>query len=198
MLLDAQIEGVGVETVRDTISECREILDACTDNVRPFARLLLLSGMRRGEAAQLEWDNFNAAERTLEITAEVSKTHEARTVHLTDAAHELVLSFNPFSGGRIFKRVDAGPFSEGYLRDALRKVRRALGHKRATKLLPKGHGWHTTRHTYITHAVASGANISNLGRQVGQRSADITSRYAHAIPQAVRETAEAAGRALAV
>ncbi|MCZ6572205.1 MAG: site-specific integrase [Planctomycetota bacterium] len=181
-----------------TAEECREVLDACTDNVRPFVRLLLLTGMRRGEAAQMEWTNFDPAGRTLEVTAEVSKTHEARTVHLTDAAQELVLSLNPFSGGRIFKRTDGGRFSEDYLRDALNKIRRTLGHKRATKLLPKGSGFHITRHTYITHALASGANITNLGKQVGQRSADITSRYAHAIPQAVRETAEAVGRALAV
>ena len=110
-----------------------------------MVRFLLLTGMRRGEAAKLEWKHYDGAQRAVEITAANTKTNRARTVPLTDEAHDLLLDQNRFTGGRIFKRPDGGAWADDHIRVRLAQTRKTLGPERARKLLPRNHGWHVTR-----------------------------------------------------
>ncbi len=63
-------------------------------------------------------------------------------------------------------------------------------------MFPKGHGFHTARHSYVTYATANGASSENVGKLVGQSSAYTTDRYSHPVPDVLREVAEAVGRTL--
>lgn len=53
---------------------------------------------------------------------------------------------------------------------------------------------HDLRHSYASFAVSSGSTLAEIGGQLGHRSAQTTSRYAHLFDDPVRRSAENAAR----
>ena len=56
---------------------------------------------------------------------------------------------------------------------------------------------HDLRHTYASWAVAGGASLPILGRQLGHTQPQTTQRYAHLADDPVRAVAQSTGEALA-
>jgi integrase len=67
----------------------------------PFARLLLLLGVRRGELGSATWDRVDLDARTWLIPASAAKTEEAHLVPLPLTAVEIFKSLPRFVGGNL-------------------------------------------------------------------------------------------------
>jgi integrase len=66
---------------------------------------------------------------------------------------------------------------------------------RALVALPDAaRGWHTLRHTYVSHALAAGMPLTNIARQVGHRTvAETMTTYSHMIEGTSAQYADVTG-----
>ena len=64
------------------------VLKLPNETLRDYLLLLIFSGLRRQEAAQLKWQNVDLSAKTLTVTD--TKNHESHTLPLTDYLYELL------------------------------------------------------------------------------------------------------------
>jgi integrase len=90
------VDAVVKEAARDRILTDPEIVAFWTGCDRlgypfgPLFRLLLLTGARRNEVAQMEWRELDLEARTWTIPASRAKNGKPHTLHMSDAAVELI------------------------------------------------------------------------------------------------------------
>jgi integrase len=146
-------------------------------------RLLLLTGMRRGEAFELRWSEGDFERRVLRLGD--SKTGQ-KTVPLSGAAVEVLMGM-PRVGECVF------PGRAGYVRSVQRvwfRLRREAG----LADMPL----HTLRHSWASFAVAAGVPLAVIGAALGHRNPATTQRYAHVRPEAALDAAERVQKVLGV
>jgi integrase len=186
----------GVERVRATarpprvlrLHELQAILEACPPADAPFFTILALTGLRKSELFRLSWDwcDFEG-ERLLVKEAK----RGANELPMSPRVKAALLEVGPKREGRVFPgfyrgrsgadRSDADKMLTTKWR-ALQRVLEAAG------IEPKGVGFHTFRHTFITLVEQTGAPYSvvrALARH-GASSTDITARYLHPSDEQLR------------
>jgi integrase len=145
--------------------------------------LLLLTGCRSSEVASLQWSDVKGNRLKLRD----SKTGP-RTVWLGDEAREVIaalprqrsvpwLFWNPVLGKPVLRIGNHWPS----IRD-----RAGLGGVRV----------HDLRHTFASHAAMNKETLPMIGRLLGHRNSQSTSRYAHLDDQHVLSAAEQIGAAI--
>lgn len=157
--------------------------------VGPYAiaafRLLILTGARHSEILTLKWDYIDF-DRSI-IFLPDSKTGK-KPIVLNAAALALLKSIPRFVGNPY---VIVGHHGEHLVN--LQKPWRAV---RALAKLDEVR-IHDLRHTFASHAVASGGSLPVLGRQLGHSQPQTTQRYAHLADDPVRQLTEKTGQVLA-
>ena len=146
-------------------------------------RLLMFSGARLSEILTLRW-NYIDFERRLILLPD-SKTGQ-----------KAILLYSP--GVRVLAtlpRIESNPFvivgdKENRhlvnLQKPWSRIRRRAGIKDVRI--------HDLRHTFVSIAARCGASLPIMGRMVGHTQAQTTLRYAHLVPDAVREFGETTSR----
>lgn len=152
------------------------------------------TGLRPGEALALQWEDFDAADRTLRVERAVSaghvrptKTDEARRVDLT---RRLVDALNRWQAEREADALINGrdpslwifhAERSGELLDELNVAKRFRALLRAAGL-PRFR-LYDLRHTYATHLLTEGAPITYVAAQLGHAKPTTTLMfYAHWLP----------------
>jgi integrase len=130
-------------------------------------RLALFSGARSGEITAVEWNHISWDRRIIRLPD--SKTNEPRTIHLSDAAVE-VLKTVP----RISRYVIAGAKPDEPYKNLSRAwiVARAYAGLGDVRL-------HDLRHSYASLAVSRGVSLALVGKLLGHKVSATTQRYAH-------------------
>jgi integrase len=130
-------------------------------------RLALFSGARSGEITAAQWKHVNFGRRIIRLPD--SKTNTPRTVHLSDAAVE-VLKTLP----RVGPYVIAGAVPGQPFRNLSRSwmVARAFGGLDDVRL-------HDLRHSFASLAADRGVSLVLIGKLLGHKVAATTQRYAH-------------------
>jgi integrase len=179
------------------------------DRLFPLWRLLAMTGMRRGEALGLAWDDLDMESGRLTIcrawvpvngVAQMSepKTRRGRRtialdpvtldtlkVHAACQANEQS-EWNEawIDSGFVFTREDGQPLHPWVVSKAFRDHRKAA-------MLPEI-PLHGLRHTYATLALASGINPRIVSGRLGHATVALTlDVYSHVLPQQDRQAAEA-------
>jgi integrase len=143
-------------------------------------RLLLLTGMRRGEALGLKWSEVDAERSMLRLGD--SKTG-ARVVPLSPAAMQLVMSL-PRVAPHVF------PGRAGHV-TTFQKVWERVRHVAELREVR----CHDLRHSWASFAVAAGVSLPVIGAVLGHRNPSTTARYTHVSPElALAATREVARR----
>lgn len=151
--------------------------------VRLF-RLLMLTGMRRGEGLALDWSMVDWTRG--ELVLPTSKTGRKR-VPLTKQALAFLESQRQDSG-LVCPSTNGTALHPGNVMRAWKSVRTAAGLSDLRL--------HDLRHSWAADAVSAGVPLRIVGKVLGHAQVGTTARYGHLHDSALREGLERAGDAI--
>ena len=199
------------------VAAVRELLRLAREEnhyLYPFLHLLTYTGMRRGEALGLRWENVHLDAGYLTVVEAAVKTrtqgliltepksrHSHRTIDLDDettavlqqhreaqsqAAEPAENSTDLVFPGRRRPMMATSPI----YRD-LKRLAQLVGHETIT--------FHSLRHFHATVALQQHQNVVVVSQRLGHSSVSMTlDIYGHSIPGWQRETAEAFAKAMQI
>jgi integrase len=134
----------------------------------------IATGLRQGEMLRLDWSDVDLTGQTLRIRE--SKNDEPRTVHLPESAcaalselkHAKLRAIGP-----VFILLDGVRLKKSTLEARWKLTRDAAQ-------LSNFH-WHDLRHSCASILAQNGANLMQIGAQLGHRSPSVTQRYSHLV-----------------
>ncbi len=188
------------------------LTQAEADHFHPLWHLLVLAGLRRGEALGLRWQDVDLQAREIHVKQTVQvinhrpcigqpKTAAAvRTIAIPDRLvqalriHKDRQAFAAAAVGELWLSRDlvvctetGGPHNPANIYDHLEAMLDRAGVKQVRV--------HDLRHTYASHLIADGVPLPIIARQLGHASPAITMAvYAHMLPGQQREAADAIER----
>ena len=153
--------------------EYRALRDACRTDKRisTIVEVLLQTGIRISELANLEIDDVDLANRTLHI--KVYESHAQRTIPLNNAAVKAIteyLEIRPKSKQKtLFVTKTCRPFLVRNIRTAIDRYFRLAGIKNAKV--------NDLRHTFIVQQLAAGTPLVYVSQLVGHKRITTTEKY---------------------
>jgi integrase len=147
-------------------------------------RLALFTGARSGEITAIRWCQIDWQQKLIRLPD--SKTNEPRTIHLSDAAIE-VLKILPRAGPYVVAGAKPGEPYRNLGRAWI--VARAYAGLQDCRL-------HDLRHSYASLAAGRGVSLPMIGKLLGHRVAATTQRYAHLARDAVAAVNDDLGAAM--
>jgi integrase len=154
-----------------TETEVDQLIASCNKKVATFLQLLKETGMRSGEAWELEWIDFNFENRTVRVTPE--KGGNPRVVKISN---KLIAMLNALP------KDHQGPF-KGSLRHfarTFRRQRKKATHKLQNKRIKKI-TFHTLRHWKATMEYHRTKDILHVKQMLGHKSIQSTLIYTHLV-----------------
>ncbi|EHL99575.1 site-specific recombinase, phage integrase family [Acetobacteraceae bacterium AT-5844] len=181
--------------------QAEALISAASPHLQPIIIFLLCTGVRIGEAIDLEWRNVDLAGRKVILWEGTTKSRRRRVVHLNPRA---VASLTALPGreGRVFRRDDGEPYMQtASIRSPIRTAwnsaayRAGLPGKMQDRERNNGvgarfqpeHTPHDCRHTYASWHYALHKDLLLLVRDIGWKSVVMAERYAHVMPEGHRE-----------
>jgi integrase len=153
------------------------LLDSIRKNSReiePLVVFLLNTGVRKGEALALEWDNIDLTRGIIRIEPSEEwqpKDGEARTIPISDHLRPYLIRHR--AEARHVFRSRSGERYAFWPQRAFDRAREAAG------LIG---GPHTARHTFATHFLYKTPDLYLLGKILGHSTAYVTELYSHLLP----------------
>lgn len=149
-------------------------------DIEPFVVLVLATGLRKGEALGLKWENVDMTRRELHVRTELQfednnrgvvldklKSPAAyRTVPFTEDVYKLLLRlWVQRDGALVFHGENGKPLSHGQFRGMWRSVPNTI----APDLTP-----HVLRHTAVTNWIADGLDVKEVQYLAGHATSKVT------------------------
>jgi integrase len=174
----------------DEIGKAAEAIDTAERRgmIGPHAaaglRLALFTGARSGEITAIKWSHVDWGRKLVRLPD--SKTNEPRTIHLSEAALEVL---------KTVPRV--GPFVIAGAKDGepYKNLSRAWIDTRKLPGLDDVR-LHDLRHSYASLAAGRGVSLQMIGKLLGHKVAATTQRYAHLARDAVSAVNDELGAAM--
>lgn len=134
----------------------------------------IATGVRQGELLRLDWSDVDFPRQLLSIR--LAKNDDPRQVHLPDSAADVL---KDLEGAKVRA---IGPV---FITDNGVRLKKSTLEAR-WKIVRAGAGlnnfrWHDLRHSCASILAQSGANLMQIGAQLGHRSPSVTQRYAHLV-----------------
>jgi integrase len=170
-----------------TYEEADRLIGAADGEWRTMVIVALNAGLRRGELLALGKDAVDLKHRRLDVRRNfyrgrfgTPKSGKAREVPLNDTAtRALTAHQHTRSEDLVFCDGKGRPFTATRMRSELRRICKRAGLRRL--------GWHVLRHTFASHLVMRGVPLAVVQKLMGHSSIVVTQRYAHLVPQMVRD-----------
>jgi len=158
--------------------EIGPLLESCKRSPSPYlypiVKIALLSGMRFGEIANLQWDEVDFELR--QIILHETKNGDTRIVPMTnemERAFRECQTYSPDRKGYVFPARRRGVNKPvAGIRYAFIKAAQEAG-------IEEGFRFHDLRHTACSHMAMNGASQGELMEILGHRSPRMTTRYRH-------------------
>jgi integrase len=168
-----------------SVDNARRLVDAAEPGQwRTMVIVALATGLRVGELLALTWNNIDLDRRELTVAwTEVDgfvtppKNGQTRVVPLTREAAEALREIER-GEGRVFP---IPPMRYPY-RHAFRQLDQ-IGSRAGVRAR-----WHLLRHTFASHMVSHGAPLVAVRECLGHTTIQMTLRYAHFAPDALRQS----------
>lgn len=167
--------------------ECEKLLSNCLPHLRPIVMTALHTGMRTGEILSLRWDDVDMKNRFIFLRNTTTKSGKAREIPINDTLYGALKSLPRridvpwvFPNPRDFKPPkDSKP---------VKNVRPISDVKKSFAAALKKTGivdftFHDLRHTFASHLVMEGVDITTVSRLLGHATLTMTLRYAHLAPK---------------
>ncbi len=153
--------------------ECRLLIDQCDVHLRPIVVTALNTGMRKGEILGLKWDNVDLVHRL--ILLQDTKNGERRELPINDTLMTNLKGLPRILGGQY---VFYDPHTHKPYQDVKRSFNTAY-----KKVGIKDFHFHDLRHTFASHLVMAGVDLTTVKELLGHKSLAMTLRYAHLAPE---------------
>ncbi len=154
----------------------RSLLDCCVEHLKPIVTVALHTGMRLSEILKLKWTQVDLKHGF--ILLDITKNGERREIPIDNT---LTIMFNNMLKGFESKFVFAGKDGDPY-----KSVKRSF----STALKKSGihdFRFHDLRHTFASHLVMAGVDLTSVKELLGHKSLAMTTRYAHLSPSHKRK-----------
>jgi len=155
-----------------TKEECQALVEAADKHVRPILITALNTGMRKTEILTLKWDQVDLSNGFLLL--DKTKNGEKREVPINTTLTNTLKS--------LIRRIDIpyvfyDPSTETHYRDVKRSFATAC---RKAKI--RDFHFHDMRHTFASHLVMAGVDLTTVKELLGHKTLSMTLRYAHLAP----------------
>lgn len=161
------------------VLESYEDIQACN-----MMRLVLFTGMRRGEMFRLKWDHINFHDGFILLVD--PKGGKDEKIPLTDSAREVLSSHPRAESEYVF------PGRGGRQRVCINKQVNEI--KQLARLPKDFRALHGLRHTYASILASSGkVDLYTLQKLMTHKSPQMTQRYAHLRDESLQKAANVAG-----
>jgi integrase/recombinase XerC len=179
-----------------TLPDTERLLDSGHDEgliperERALFELLYATGLRVSEAAGLDLDDVDFAERLVRVTGKGSRE---RIVPFGEAAADALRAYLPSraalrhrandedeTGDPLFVNARGGRLTPRSMARLLKRRLRAAG-------LPEEISPHALRHTFATHLLQAGADLRAIQELLGHASLSTTQKYTHLDAARLRE-----------
>lgn len=155
----------------------------------------ILTGMRAGELAGLEWSDVSFDRRLITVQRSYdgpTKADDVRYVPILDALLPDLRAWRLLNGSRLAFPNEIGAMlgkSARVFQEVLRRVLKRAGFG-TTEVDGKTRQYirfHDLRHTFASHWVMKGGDLFKLQKILGHKTVQMTMRYAHLAPHAFVE-----------
>ena len=153
--------------------ECKALIDSCMGVLKSIVVFALNTGCRKGEILSLEWEKHVDLRHGF-ITLDKTKNGNRREIPINDTLRSVLQGLT--------RRLDVpyvflDPVTGKPYKDVKRSFKTA---KRRAGI--RDFKFHDTRHTFASHLVMGGVDITTVSKLLGHKSLTMTLRYAHLAP----------------
>lgn len=150
-------------------------------HIKPLVKVVIHTGMRKGEILNLKWEHVDFVRGIIHITN--TKTDRNRDVPMNSEVREILLGLLPETReGYVFQNPKTG----GKLTDVKKAFNSATREAEITDFK-----FHDLRHTAGTRLADAGADAFVIAEVLGHASLQMTKRYTHATDERKRTALEA-------
>ncbi|MHC4182599.1 MAG: tyrosine-type recombinase/integrase [Planctomycetota bacterium] len=159
--------------------ECGELINSCEGHLKPIVITALNTGMRKREILNLKWDNVDLKHGF--ILLDKTKNGHRREIPINQDLRNVLETMYHGTGGKL-RRIDI-PHIFYYHKSGkpYKDVKRSFA-TACRKAGIKDFKFHDLRHTFASHLVMAGVDITTVSRLLGHQSLTMTLRYAHLAP----------------
>lgn len=194
----------GAEIAAYTVEEVQHILDALDAEPlkwRAFVRLLIDTGVRRGECCALRWENVDFNSNTITIAGnlcytpnrgvylDTPKNGHTRTVDVDDEVMKILRQLREDQAG---KCISAFVFTQEGSAEPMHPTSPTGYFRKFGKTLKEKYGIenfhpHKLRHTFASIAITNGADVASVSEKLGHSDKAVTLRmYTHADQESMK------------
>ncbi len=153
--------------------ECKALITSCDPHLKPIVIMALNTGCRKGEILSLEWDKHIDLRHGF-ITLDRTKNGERKEIPINDTLRQTLQGLTrrldvPYA---FYDHGTGRPY-----RDIKRSFKTAL---RRSGI--KDFKFHDLRHTFASHLVMAGVDLTTVSKLLGHKDIKMTLRYAHLAP----------------
>lgn len=162
-----------------TPAEINKLLNACTTlDWRLVILLGCRAGLRRGEIANLRWQDVNFKDRQLYVAPDKTENH--RFVPIAPDLLQALKSAHKCATNDFV--INIGQPSSRFTKDYLTALYPKICKRAKVKSF-----LHELRHTFASHLVQNGVDLYSVSKLLGHRSIEMTEIYAHLAPQTLQD-----------
>jgi len=154
--------------------ECQNLTNACDTHLKPIVITALNTGMRKGEILNLQWSNVDLKHGF--ILLDNSKNGDRRELPINKTLEATFLDRN------LIRRIDVPyVFYDTSTGKPYKDIKRSFKTACRRSGIQDFH-FHDLRHTFASHLVMSGVDLTTVKELLGHRTLTMTLRYAHLAP----------------
>jgi integrase len=168
------------------IEDCQTLINCCPPHLKPIVKVALHTGMRKSEILNLRWEQVDLVHRF--ILLNMTKNGERREIPI-DSTLWKMLNEMPHSVESIYV------FTDLKTGEPYKSVKKSFG-TALRKANIYGFRFHDLRHTFASHLVMAGVDITTVKELLGHKSLTMTLRYAHLAPSHKVKALEVLDKAL--
>jgi integrase len=146
------------------------LLAHCNAHLKPLVITALHTGFRKSELLPLRWANVDFRHRLIKVEAAYTKTHEARSVPMTETLTATLKSLK-------MSQVDGSTASVFGYRNVTKSFARAVERAGIVDFT-----FHDLRHTFASRLVMAGVDLATVKELMGHKHITMTLRYTHLAP----------------
>jgi integrase len=152
-----------------TVEECQALIDCSAPHLKPIVKVALHAGMRKSEILGLRWKNVDLKHGF--ILLDTTKNGERREIPI-DITLEEMFNEMPHSIESIYV------FTDPKTGEPYKSVKKSFSTALRNAEI-RDFRFHDMRHTFASHLVMAGIDLTTVKELLGHKSLTMTLRYAH-------------------